>query len=247
MPKGFKGFQKKYNATREQLEAVYAEHSCQEGSKMLGISTTHFHRLLRKFNIPRRTLSEAHKLYLSRLSPEQFREIISQMKKNGTWNKGTKGVMKAWNKGKRGVYTQETLAKISKGTKRAMSQPDVRKKVRAHRLSQVFPAKDTIIERKMQEELRCRGLPFETHKSVLGICQPDIVFPESRIAVFCDGDYWHNREGARAKDMFQTMMLSANGWKVLRFWEHEINADVKECVDKIEEEIASRNIPYRVV
>ena len=28
--------------------------------------------------------------------------------------------------------------------------------------------------------------------------------------------------------------LKNKGWTILRFWEHEINKDVKKCVDKIE-------------
>ena len=51
---------------------------------------------------------------------------------------------------------------------------------------------DTVIEVMMQDILRAHGYKFETHFRVCGICRPDIVFPEKKIAIFCDGDYWHN-------------------------------------------------------
>lgn len=239
------GWQKTVGITKEQVESVYKEYSCKTGGKLLGLSRTSFHRLLKKFDIPRRSRLEGLRFVVAKMTVEQRVKMTEPCRKSPPWNKGRKGVMPpVWNKGQRGLVSQEIRLKISEGTRKAMAHPDVKKKVRAHRLNQVFPRKDTNIERKLQKELRSRGLIFETHKSVLGICQPDIVFPEKRIAVFADGDYWHRvREGARAKDVFQTMMLSANGWKVLRFWEHRIKVDVKGCVDVIENAV-SRNIPY---
>ena len=87
--------------------------------------------------------------------------------------------------------------------------------------------------------------------------KPDIVFPKSRIVVFCDGDFWHGRDWKKLKNKLRkransdywitkiscNMMNDGNinkeleglGWIVLRFWETEIlkNTDI------IAEEIAS--------
>jgi DNA mismatch endonuclease, patch repair protein len=76
---------------------------------------------------------------------------------------------------------------------------------------------------------------------------PDILFPRARVAVFCDGDFWHgnNWETRRQKlkagtnpdywlakiqrnmerDRETTLHLEGLGWTVLRFWESEIRAD----------------------
>src|SRR5687767_13152722 len=45
------------------------------------------------------------------------------------------------------------------------------------------------------KELRRKGLKFRTHFTNLP-GKPDIVFPQLRIAVFCDGDFWHGRQWA---------------------------------------------------
>lgn len=70
--------------------------------------------------------------------------------------------------------------------------------------------------------------------------RPDIVFSRSRVAVFCDGCFWHGCPehgqrhrgqnahywspkitGNRERDLLHTEALEAAGWLVLRFWEHE--------------------------
>ena len=77
--------------------------------------------------------------------------------------------------------------------------------------------------------------------------KPDIVFRAARLAIFCDGDFWHGRywrrlrdalsHGANAtyweakiarnreRDLEITAILEKQGWRVLRFWETDILAD----------------------
>jgi DNA mismatch endonuclease (patch repair protein) len=70
--------------------------------------------------------------------------------------------------------------------------------------------------------------------------KPDFVFPTLRLAVFVDGCFWHacpihatlpkqNAEFWRAKiarnqarDRLVTRTLCAQGWRVMRIWEHEL-------------------------
>lgn len=85
----------------------------------------------------------------------------------------------------------------------------------------VFPRKDTSIEIKMQRFLSSIGIPFETHKSILG--QPDI-FIEPNICIFADGDYWHQYPNGRARDRWVNKELEKQGYSVIRIWEHDINA-----------------------
>ncbi len=88
--------------------------------------------------------------------------------------------------------------------------------------------------------------------------KPDIVFPGAKLAVFCDGDFWHGRnwrslrrklqKGANAaywsakitanikRDKRNTVLLRKAGWRVIRVWETDIKRDPFE--------IAKLNRPY---
>ena len=110
----------------------------------------------------------------------------------------------------------------------------ISEKIRAARLKQVFPKKDTSIEIALQEELSSRSIKYKKHVPVCGVCQPDIVFLDKMIAVFADGDYWHRLPHMIEKDRRQDRVLRHEGWKVLRFWQHKIESDVGSCVDEIE-------------
>ncbi|WP_108249961.1 very short patch repair endonuclease [Planctomonas deserti] len=76
----------------------------------------------------------------------------------------------------------------------------------------------------------------------------DIVFTRANVAVFIDGCFWHgcpehyqrpaaNRDFWDSKvtqnatrDLETTRRLEAEGWVVLRFWEHESAADVARAI-----------------
>ena len=51
--------------------------------------------------------------------------------------------------------------------------------------------KNTTIELRLEEELRCRGLTTYTKNQVGLLGKPDFVFEARKVAVFCDGDFWH--------------------------------------------------------
>jgi DNA mismatch endonuclease (patch repair protein) len=73
--------------------------------------------------------------------------------------------------------------------------------------------------------------------------KPDFVFPSSRIAIFVDGEFWHGHpklgkipqsnsafwrkkiERNRLRDQLVNRTLSANGWIVVRIWQHELRRD----------------------
>ena len=118
------------------------------------------------------------------------------------------------------------------------------KKVRTHRTS---------IEIMLCQALMRLGICTFTQndKSVLG--KPDIVFKARKIAVFCDGDFWHgyNWETAQnqiktnqtfwinkirktmQRDVEVTRQLQADGWIVKRFWGNEIKNAPDECAKQI--------------
>ncbi len=95
--------------------------------------------------------------------------------------------------------------------------------------------KGTSIEIKIENELISRGVVFQKQYPMWQAKTiPDFFIPPN-ICVYCDGDYWHNRPGMPEKDAQQNFVLGFLGYKVYRFWEHEINKSPKVCVDKIKE------------
>ncbi len=83
----------------------------------------------------------------------------------------------------------------------------------------------------------------------------DVVFTKARVAVFVDGCYWHGCPehhrpatkrgefwqekiaGNRARDADTNASLSAQGWAVVRVWEHE---DPEAAADRISGIVRSR-------
>jgi len=115
----------------------------------------------------------------------------------------------------------------------------------------------TGIDLKMRDILAGTGAPFEMYPRMTG--NPDFANLEMRIAVFCDGDFWHGyhyRHGKIPRQKFWKEKIQRNmrrdryvgrrlrreGWSVLRFWEHDINSNPEKCIRKIERKIAERNM-----
>ncbi|MGO9240703.1 MAG: very short patch repair endonuclease [Bryobacteraceae bacterium] len=81
--------------------------------------------------------------------------------------------------------------------------------------------------------------------------KPDFVFENARLVVFLDGCYWHgcpscyraptsntgywSQKFARnkARDRKVGQLLRAEGWRVVRFWEHEIERNPARVVGRI--------------
>lgn len=119
-------------------------------------------------------------------------------------------------------------------------------------------SKNTDIEVMLCKALWHKGVRYRKNFKILG-CKPDIVITKHKIAVFCDGEFWHGRdlELCNAKtntvfwtqkirrnierDLENTIMLRDNGWIVLRFWDTEIKKNLDRCVIEIMAEIDLKN------
>ena len=106
---------------------------------------------------------------------------------------------------------------------------------RTFRLKQIIPNQDTSIERIIQNGLKTIGIKFRKHVSLLNLYQVDLLLKPNLI-VECDGDYWHNYPEGLEKDRVRDRRLKKAGFKVLRFWEHEIKYNSQNCISKINEE-----------
>lgn len=81
--------------------------------------------------------------------------------------------------------------------------------------------------------------------------KPDIVFPDQRLCVFIDSDFWHGWqyprwkkllkddkwrtkiENNRKRDRLITQYLRRKGWKVVRIWEHKIKQNIEIQIKKV--------------
>lgn len=127
---------------------------------------------------------------------------------------------------------------------------------------------NTTIENILCDELIKRGITTFSRNDVSVYGKPDIVFKARKIAVFCDGDFWHGYDWENAKkeiksnqnfwinkiektmlrDSIVTERLQESGWAVLRFWGHEIKKDLDFCVGTILDELqAYPGFPYRTI
>jgi len=112
--------------------------------------------------------------------------------------------------------------------------------------------KNTNIEIILRKGLFKRGYRFRIKNSVFG--KPDIIFPSPKIAIFCDGDFWHGKNYKKDVKNYKTFWkekilvnmkrdkkvnkkLKLEGWKVLRFWRTEILKDPDKCLNKIEKSL----------
>jgi DNA mismatch endonuclease (patch repair protein) len=109
--------------------------------------------------------------------------------------------------------------------------------------------RDTKPELRVRSLLHAAGLRFRVDLPIRVGCgrpiRPDIAFTRRRIAVFCDGCFWHGCPehgqrpnirnatywnpkiaGNRERDLRHQVQLESVGWLVLRFWEHEDPAHV---------------------
>jgi DNA mismatch endonuclease (patch repair protein) len=113
--------------------------------------------------------------------------------------------------------------------------------------------RDTAPELAVRRLLHARGLryrvdlplPFDRRR------RADITFTRTKVVVFIDGCFWHGcpqhyvepKSNAdywpakiarnRERDEETTARLQADGWTVLRFWEHEEPAVVAEAVQAV--------------
>jgi len=97
-------------------------------------------------------------------------------------------------------------------------------------------------EASLRRELHARGLRYRKNPSLrtsVGVVRPDLTFAGPKVAVFVDGCFWHscpihrttpgtNRDywepklrRNRERDRLVTAALTAEGWVVVRVWEHE--------------------------
>ena len=110
--------------------------------------------------------------------------------------------------------------------------------------------KNTSLEINFRKLLWKNGLNgYRIHYNLPG--KPDIVFVSKKIVIFLDGGFWHGYnwkklgkippkkywQGKIQKNIDRAKkynkQLKKDGWKVLRFWEHDIKKNPERCIKKV--------------
>lgn len=123
---------------------------------------------------------------------------------------------------------------------------------------QAQPRRDTAPELALRRELHRRGLRYFVHRRPLKDLrrEADIVFPQAKVAVFVDGDFWHGCpthgrrkhnvngwywdekiEGNKRRDADTDARLAGAGWVSVRVWECE---EPGRAAARVQEVVAAR-------
>jgi len=139
--------------------------------------------------------------------------------------------------------------------------PEQRHKCMSH-----IKSKDTSIETLLRKALWREGIRYrKNYKKLPG--KPDIAITKYKIAIFCDGEFWHGKAWNEKKENFKTNRdywvnkierninrdnkadneLEKMGWIIFRYWGKEIEKHLTECVSEIKETIyeIKNNIYYK--
>jgi DNA mismatch endonuclease (patch repair protein) len=131
--------------------------------------------------------------------------------------------------------------------------PEKRSKIMAS-----IRGKDTKIEILLRKALWRGGVRgYRLNVKLPG--KPDIVFPKYKIAIFCDGDFWHGKDFDEWKERLShhwkekiqknierdkkndSQLFNAK-WIVLHFWESEILESMDDCLIKIKKTIREQGL-----
>jgi len=144
------------------------------------------------------------------------------------WNKGLKNKQKAWNKElvMKNYYDEEQYNNFIKGCIKGGV---------ACCLKVASSKSRTKIEIALEDIIKKTKVRYIPQHPLLGITVSDIYLPDHHIAIYADGDYWHNYPHGTIKDHQVDKELKNMHIKVLRFWERDINNNIKEVEKKIRE------------
>lgn len=132
---------------------------------------------------------------------------------------------------------------------------DILTKAQRHKAMKANRGRDTKIEVILRKSLWHKGIRYRKNYRII-YCSPDIVITKHKIAIFCDGDFWHGKDYEEhrietnatywnekikrniERDLENTITLRDNGWTVLRFWEKDIHNNLNGCVSEVLNTIA---------
>lgn len=143
-----------------------------------------------------------------------------------------------------------------------MINKKTKEKINSKRMRSI-KSNNTSIELLLRRALWNKGYRYrKNYKNLPG--SPDIAITKYKIAIFCDGEFFHGKDW----DILKPQLLKGNnsgfwikkisrninrdvednrellgmGWTVIRFWGKEIKGDVDACVKVIDEIVFEKKI-----
>ena len=97
-------------------------------------------------------------------------------------------------------------------------------------------------------ELKKLGIKFKRHYKTYG--KPDIAFPDKKIAVFINGEFWHGKNYKSEKNSYKDFwiekiqkninrdkknykLLKNEGWTVIKIWDKDLKKNPEKEIGKI--------------
>jgi DNA mismatch endonuclease (patch repair protein) len=129
--------------------------------------------------------------------------------------------------------------------------PEQRHKCMSH-----IKSKNTSIETLFRKALWHEGIRYRKNYNKLP-GKPDIAITKCKIAIFCDGEFWHGKKWDLRKKKIETnrdywikkiernivrdneidIKLEHLGWVVLHFWGKDIQKELDACVKEVKDTI----------
>lgn len=120
------------------------------------------------------------------------------------------------------------------------------------KLMSKIKSKDTKPEILFRKELWNAGIRYRKHNKKLP-GNPDIVNKKFKLIIFIDGEFWHGYNWSEKKKKLKTnrefwiskierniqrdhennLKLEKLGYRVFRFWEHEVKKESQKCIQLI--------------
>jgi very-short-patch-repair endonuclease len=159
------------------------------------------------------------------------------------WNRGQRK-LKISEEELRYLYEREGLSAAAIASRYGVSMNSVFRVMKdygieSRRLHYSMP-RETTIESLVYAELERRGVTFVKQQVIDGLWVADAIIPGARMVIECDGEYWHSLPEMQERDRRKDAYLKARGYKVLRFPEAAIRADVKGCVQRVVDALIDR-------
>jgi DNA mismatch endonuclease (patch repair protein) len=138
--------------------------------------------------------------------------------------------------------------------------PRTKEEQRRYNMSRIRSS-NTKIEKDFRKVLWSEGIRYRKNYNQLP-GKPDIAITRYRIAVFCDGEFWHGKDWEIKKPKIQSnreywiakiernidrdreidRQLQNMEWTVLRFWGNDIRKNMTACIEEVKEAILQNMI-----
>jgi len=188
--------------------------------------------------------SQATKKNWGSLSPEEKQKRNQNLKEVWAQPENRKKILKTSKIGLKAAMSLKGRENFYK----AQRSPELREKRR--KIAQKRILNQPVISSlniKFKKALNDEGLfPLPEHS--VGPYVVDFCFPEKRVVIEVDGDFWHANPSLYSydklypiqqktvyKDKREVTYCKNHHWVLLRFWEKEINKDISACIKHIQD------------